>query len=395
MNVSRNNLTSADGSFLGYLFQIERVMLWLSELDETAVVGVEVADDIVVQLKEGLEIKEIYEQAKHTIGKSAPYSDKSEDLWKTLSIWINLVTKGGIDAKTSKFSLLSNRPIPSTRFAAKLDKASFEDSTNLEQCCNELLVNASKLNTKLKVYGDTVINCPIEILKQIVSNIVIIDPTYNHDKQEYYKKLKSNLHLSDDMPIDDIAEKLFGFVAMYLIGNWREKKEAWISVKVFNQQFTQLVAEYKSKPFFERAAESLPVSKSEIQKNKGKPFVAQLKLIECDADEILESIHDYQRALTERDRFAKDGEISSEKFDHYFEDLLQNWKTISKPRFKFCSEGEHVKTGYQVYYESVKYKGKLNNYEPEQHYTYRGAYHHLANELELGWHPKWKELLKK
>ncbi|RYE54703.1 MAG: hypothetical protein EOP48_11735, partial [Sphingobacteriales bacterium] len=94
MNPSQHHRTAADGSFLGYLFQIERVVLWLSELPESACVGVEVADDIVVKLSDGLDIKEIYEQAKHTQGKAAPFSDKSEDLWKTLSIWIKAVESG-------------------------------------------------------------------------------------------------------------------------------------------------------------------------------------------------------------------------------------------------------------------------------------------------------------
>lgn len=395
MSTSRTNLTAADGSFLGYLFQIERVINWLSELPENASVGVEVADDIVVKLANGADVKDIYEQAKHTQNKAAPYADKSEDLWKTLSIWINAVLSEKINPETSKFSLLSNRPIPTNRLAFHLHKCSFEDEEGLDECCNKLIEEAGKLRSSLKPYGEVVNRCPLEVLKKIVSNIVILDTKYEHNRKEFLKKLKSNLHLSDDMPVDHIADKLFGFVSTYLIENWQNRKEAWLDVKIFNQQFTQLVAEFKPKPFFEKAAELLPISKGEVKKNKFKPYVEQLKLIECDEDEILESIHDYLRALSERDRFAKDGEISSEKFDQYFDDLLQNWKVVSKPRFKFSEETKHIETGYRVYYETLKYKGKLNNYEPEQHYTYRGAYHHLANELSLGWHPKWKELLSK
>ena len=148
------------------------------------------------------------------------------------------------------------------------------------------------------------------------------------------------------------------------------------------------------KSFFERTTDSLPISSSDIAKNKGKIYVEQLKLINCEEDEILDSIHDYLRALSERDRFAKDGEISSEKFDQYFDDLADNWKIISKPRFRFCEEKDFFKVGYEVFYETLKYRGKLNNYEPEQKYTYKGAYHHLSNELLIGWHPQWKKKLE-
>lgn len=388
------NPSSAEGSFLGYLFQIERIIIWLSELDENASVGAEVADDIVIKLGKGEKVSEIYEQAKHTIGSEAPYTNKSIDLWKTLSIWVKAVEDGSIDPKISKFSLLSNLPLPANRFAHKLSKANFGDKTNLDTCCDDLLKIAGKLSKEVKPYGDIVSKCPIEKLKQIISNIEILDPTYKHSKDEYLKKLRSELHIPDDMPIEHISEKLFGFVSSHLMESWRDNKEAWITVKVFNKQCAQLVAEYSVKPFYEKTTESLPITKVEIEKNRGSTYVAQLKLIDCSEDEILESIHEFMRALSERDRYAKDGEISPEKMEQYLDDLKQNWITISKPRFKFCTNDQYVRVGYEVLFETLKYKGKLNNYEPEQHYTYKGAYHHLANELSLGWHPTWKDLLK-
>ncbi len=59
------NTHSADGSFLGFLFQIERVLLWLSEGGEGRRVGIETDDDIVVQIQNGVTIETIYLQAKN------------------------------------------------------------------------------------------------------------------------------------------------------------------------------------------------------------------------------------------------------------------------------------------------------------------------------------------
>lgn len=123
-------------------------------------------------------------------------------------------------------------------------------------------------------------------------------------------------------------------------------------------------------------------------------FVEQLNLIGGDEEDIIDAIHDYVRAASERSRLAQDGEISERKFKIYFDDLLSHWKSISKPKFKFCSPADYKKIGYEVYFNSLLYKGKLNNYEPEQGYTHRGSYHYLADQVQLGWHPKWQDLKK-
>ena len=65
--VNLANLHGADGSILGFLYQIERALLWLSASPDDAVVGIEVDEDITVRLTQGEEIHTIYEQAKHSV----------------------------------------------------------------------------------------------------------------------------------------------------------------------------------------------------------------------------------------------------------------------------------------------------------------------------------------
>lgn len=371
------------------------VILWLSELDTDAMVGVEVDDDIVVQLTQGKEITNIYEQAKHTIRKQPPFSDKSEDLWKTLSIWVKAVLEGRANPTKAKFSPLSNKIIPKNRLLYSLHTANYKDPTHLKSICQQLKKDAASLRNKLKPFGDIIINCPNDKLESIVNAIEIIEPTYEHSHSEYKRRIRKNLSMSDDLPYDDIVDKLFGYISRQLIDNWKDRKESWIEVKAFNNQYSQLVAEFTRKPFIEKTTDLLPVSKKEIENNRSKTYVSQLKIIDCNDNEILEAIHDYYRASSERDRFAKDGEISKENFEHYYQDLQEKWKAISRPRFRASNTRNSKQIGYEVYYETIQYKGKLNSYEPEQSYTHKGAYHHLSNELEIGWHPKWEGNLKK
>jgi len=389
-----NNLHSADGSFLGFLYQIERALIWLSSSSVDAIVGVEVEDDITVQLVEGSSIKKIYEQAKHSQTSRIPYSNQSEDLWKTLHIWIEAVTSGKVDADNAMFSFLTNKKIPKNRLILELDKSKSSDKAGMNKVIDSLLATAAKLPKSLKVYAESVMNCPRETLIKIVDKIVVMDADYNHNSGALKKTLKSNLSLADDLPFDYIYRSLFGYVAEDLIEKWRNREAGLIKVSSFNQQYNQLVADYKKKSFYEKTVDSLPVSDQDIEKNQGRNYVEQLHMIGCDEEEVIEAIHDFIRAATERSRIALDGEISQRKFELYFEDLLGYWKSISKPKFKFASEPDHVKVGYEVYHTCIVYKGKLNSYEPEQGYTYRGSYHYLSDQIRLGWHPKWATLKK-
>lgn len=70
---------NAPGQMLGYLFQLERAVFWLSNLNSGGMVGIECGDDVVVKEIEYSGITK-YEQDKSSMTKGAPYTDLSKDL---------------------------------------------------------------------------------------------------------------------------------------------------------------------------------------------------------------------------------------------------------------------------------------------------------------------------
>ncbi|WP_160069291.1 ABC-three component system protein [Sphingobacterium bovisgrunnientis] len=386
--------TTADGSILGYLFQIERALLWLSELSNECIVGVEVDDDILVKLENGESIDKIYEQSKHSVSKAIPYSDHSIDLWKTLYNWINLIEDKKCDIDKSIFSILSNKKIPSNRLISKISKINDKSSSKeIEDIIITLKDIAIKLPVKKQKYGNKILDCSNDFLKQFLIRIQILDNSYTHSSNEIKKHIKANLSVSEDIPFNKIYQSLFGFVLDNLIECWKERKEGLISVNSFNKQYNILIYEFLEKPFFEKTIDSLPISVEEIEGNRGKNFVKQLSLIDCEDDEIIEAINDYVRAASERSRWARDGEISKANIEVYFQDLKTHWDSISRPKFKYSSDFK--RTGYETFYETILYRGKILNFEPIQSYTNRGSYHYLCDSLKIGWHPLWKDLTKK
>jgi len=390
------NTHSADGSFLGFLFQIERVMIWLSEGGEGRIIGIETDDDIVVQIRKGANIQTIYEQAKNAQTGKIPFSDQSEDLWKTLSIWVNAVEEGRIDVSKAIFSAITNKQLPKNRLLLKLSSAKKLNLVNMSAVIKELKETALKLSADNKKFGDVITNCDESKLIDIVDKIIVLDGAFHHDQKEFKKQLSGNLSIGNKLPFDLIYHSLLGAVTDKIIDCWRKGEEAWIDVESFNNLYNSLIGEFHKKSFLEKATELFPVNKSDIEHNRKSIYVEQLKSINCDEKELLEAIHDYLRAKSEKSRYAKEFEVTEPKFIAYYEDLKQHWAKISRPRFKINPQNLPLEqVGYEVYYETIIYKGKLNNQEPEQAYTYKGAYHHLANEPEIGWHPAWEKTFNK
>ena len=81
-------LFSAKGQMYGYLYQIDRALLWLSRCPDDSIVSIETDDDIVVRLENGDSIETIYEQDKASVKKRYPFTNTNVNLWKTLSNWL-------------------------------------------------------------------------------------------------------------------------------------------------------------------------------------------------------------------------------------------------------------------------------------------------------------------
>ncbi|UOK62721.1 hypothetical protein MT997_31885 [Paenibacillus sp. OVF10] len=49
--------------------------------------------------------------------------------------------------------------------------------------------------------------------------------------------------------------------------------------------------------------------------------------------------------------------------------------------------------GLEVLSDTLDHKENLAGVATEQLYLTRGSYHHLANQMKVGWHPDYKQIL--
>ena len=388
------NQHSAPGPMLGYLFQIERALLWLSQSTGKGFIAIETDDDLVINLKKNKNLGIYYEQDKSAaMSNRNPFSNKSLDLWKTLNIWVNGILNGFVDIDNSQFLMVTNKVVGSCLIKSILGLK--DNEVEFEKKIIELINNGkSSATQEISDYALRLEALDQKLRSQLFKNMVVLDLNYTHDRGQFKTFIKDNLHVSNNIPFNMMYKDLLGWLTDLIIDKWITGEQAMISGSELNTYYNDKLTRYMSKPFIEKAKDVLPVQDSIRALHKKDNFVKQLDWIEMDEQDILKAIDDFLRARWERVRFAKEGNIPSKKdFVLMDDDLFERWENLQKPIVRACTnDDERKKKGYDLYWAVMNHKAKLANYDTEQSYTTKGAYHLMANEFRLGWHLGWHKL---
>jgi hypothetical protein len=394
MSGLKTSFQSAPGPMLGYLFQVERALLWLSKAASDGTVSIETDDDLVIHLKDDSTLSKYYEQDKSAaLSTRNPFSNKSKDLWKTLKIWSTNIISGVIDVDKAYFLLVTNKTIGSCLIRKVLNSKSnaTELVVNVDNLVKQAMTSGSD---EIREYAKVVSGLDPTIRLKLFSNMELLDLSYTHARDLMKKDIKDNLHVSEEMPFHSIFKELLGWLTDNIIEKWVSGELAIVKGSELNKYFMAIVAKYNGKPFIERAKDVLPVKDSERGVHRGDNFVKQLDWIELDEKDILKAIDDFIRARWERSRFALEGNIPCKgDFDKMHEDLYERWVNLQRPIARNCKNEEEKKDrGYDLYWLIMDHKARLANYDTEQFYTTKGAYHLMANDFKLGWHIDWEKL---
>lgn len=126
---SKANEFDATASMLGYLYQA-RYALFLSlqkirevQDPDECFVSIEKLDDIAFEI--GGNPADILQTKYH--GIEGNLTDRSVDLWKTIRVWAEGITKGGLDPATTNFTLITTQSAPEIGLVAALLPASSRD----------------------------------------------------------------------------------------------------------------------------------------------------------------------------------------------------------------------------------------------------------------------------
>ncbi len=382
------------GSQAGSMFQPVRALHWLATAPRGATVGVETEDDVTVLLESGGKTRKIREQDKtSTQDKSLPYGDKSESLWNTLAIWVNAVKSGEVELEFTQFFLVTNKDIRANGLALQMSKA--DNETKASECYNRLVTIRSTMKggSKVDQKAKEVMALGKEDLCKLIHQITCEKFSAvlgSKDRAE----IASKFHLTERESHDIIIDQLIGWLSTTLISMWNNGKPGWIHREAMDNQLDRLRGELRRKRFRASPARELLISEEEKNKQIEKLFVKQLEIISAEEDIAYEAIVDFIRCGKEKLRFAQEGKLTGADWDEFHTKLEEKWKTI----FRLYKLEEHIpeeKLGQKVFHKTMAIEEpRVGEVETEQ-YLVKGSYHHLSNELSVGWHPKYKKILQK
>ncbi len=385
---------SAPGANAGFSYQFERAMYWLAQSPAGFVIGVETDDDVAVCGTDG---SHVLEQDKHSIREeSEPFGNRSKDLWNTLAIWIDALDAGQVTADGVIFLLVTNKVLPEC-IAHQISRAKSE--AEISACITALERAAQTPPKHITSFVERVLR-PVsrQMLRKLIAKCELADGSQATAGPELRAVTVAHLQLPDWCAAmsDSIADELLGWLHQTTLSLWQKRESAWIQRDHFVNRLHAIIDSRKRQIARERAEHLIPVTEDKVGKEKGRPFVKQLHLITDDHSIVDNSIREFIRCNVEKSRLSVEGNITDEDWLSFETTLIARWEKIRARVLRMKKDSPEVDIGFEIFTDVTEdHREKLAGSDTEQVYLTSGTYHRLADMTRLGWHPRFKELMRK
>jgi hypothetical protein len=384
---------SAVDATLGYLYQIRLALLWsLKRLKEETefLVSIETLDDVTFETTLGNAAELL--QTKHHFTSKAALTDASVDLWKTLRIWFEGYASGSIPQVVDLYLITtSDAPVGSAAFYLRTEQRNVLYAMSALDSTAASSTNKSNEDA-YKAYVSLDQSERIGILERVIvldSSPNIID-IGNALRQEVFWAAGKENH-------EAFLERLEGWWLRSVLRQLTKVPKERIASVQIEGQLTDLREQFKR--------ESLPIDDDLIEftldeatnsVHQNSPFVHQLNLIKAGKRRIAAAIRDYYRAFEQRSRWLRNDLIMGMDLDKYERKLVEEWDFVfNAMRDELGDEStddemEVAARSVLQWAERVLIPIRPNVIEP---FLSRGSLHMLSDEVRIGWHPKFRNLL--
>ena len=375
----------ASEQMLGYLYQVRYALALLLENDNSDFqISIEKFDDVAFS-KDGIPKQLI--QLKHHVQRQGNLTDGSTDLWRTLKVWIDVISESPDILNGTKFLIVTTAIAPDNTAASFLKK----DENRNEESAYEKLKNICIIseNKEHKKYYEAFLKTDEITLKRLLSQICIIDSANNIvDVEKIYRR---QIRYSCIPKYENqICERLEG---------WWYKK----AVEALNSDTPIFVNQRQVRSFIvsvsqEYSDENLPIDifdvdnlqESDLSDNE-KIFYEQLKLICLGSHRMRTALRDYYRAFNQRANWVRNDLLYVNELEKYEECLIDEWEHCfaamedELAEYIEATEEEKIKKGRSLFTDIEKKDIRIRP-KCQEAFVMRGSYHMLANQLKVGWH---------
>jgi hypothetical protein len=379
---------SAAGTSAGIGFQFDRALYWLAQSPAGVTVGIETDDDVTVSAANG---PRILEQDKHSIQpKGHPFGDRSKALWNTLATWVAALDAEEIAAQYTKFLMVTNKPVPDC-IAKRINRATTPEDAI--KCIDELQKAAEDPPEKVaSLMASVLLPSSRRSLTSLILACELSDAT---DVETLRATTISHLQIPESLVEqgNSIVDELLGWIHRSALTAWQAQKACWITRDHFVNQFDAILCRRKRLRQRERSERLIPVTGEDRAKQLSRTFVKQVHLVSEDESVATAAIEAFIRCAIEKLRLSEEGAITDDDWLDFQCALQSRWVSI-RDRTKRMGAGKTAEDiGFEILSETTEHRERLAGSETDQVYLTAGMYHRLADLLNLGWHPRYKELL--
>lgn len=408
--------TNADDKLIGFEYQFFYFLLSLLKMQVGDVVGFEVKEDVHIE-NDG---KITFCQLKHTIQTSSQnkpinLATSDIDLWKTLSLWVNIINKESDKnefLQNVKFIFVSNKSDNDNNEFLTHFKSfqSDKDINNLKAFLSTYQKEANeKFQNKIKEYNllsseekekkekpkedekikylNSILFLDDALLKVFFSNIEFL-LNLNNIREEIKNEIRDGIKIRSNFRIEQVYLQLIGLLKDDFLGKVINRE----NVQYSREEFAQKVS-----PIFEKMrSEQIPFI-SEIQhstdvKILDRVFAKQLIDIGIENDEIYE--YDYNRLLSETNlkELQQSDEITQKDIDDLDKNTIDNWKPIYEEIY--LDEDYSSTNAKRILLKIKQIDLNLSGQQISLRAISNGQFIRLSDIPKLGWKYNWKEFAK-
>lgn len=376
-----------------FSLQIRHMLNELIKAQPNDIISLEALDDVAIQNNEKSELI----QVKSSISKNNPTSDRSVDFWKTFYNWFIYVKEDNIELEKTKFKLVIHTN--DNKEIGPICK-SFNDANDINEANQALerAINAIKGNGKLipksyEKYIDTLFdNKNRAIVIGIILNFKADMEVDNEYEMNMLKNLKNKI--LTDTYVDEIYVYMLGWVNEKVNKQTKLGKPAFIKYADFENEIKSQLIMYRQDNVLQTISVEVEDSKAEEEIKKEDVYIKQLNLINIKYEEKISAVKAFLRTSIDKTEWADRGLVTSISFNEYENSLIEIWNNS-----KNLIELENPTDNYEILGKKLYYSclingnlTKMQGKDLPSHFA-KGEYNHLANELVIGWHFKYKKLL--
>ncbi|TRX35857.1 hypothetical protein FNW52_10230 [Flavobacterium sp. ZT3R18] len=400
MDNSRFKITSASDTSIGFDYQFYFYFYLLLDLRHSEKIGIEIKDDIHIDLANG---KLILIQTKHTIQKSSSsnqinLTERDNDLWKTIGNWIKVIKEEADQEKfieNTTFQLISNKSIFKNHFIVQVIKLNNNEISVSDFKTYLDNLHSTTIDETIKGYILSLKKIKNAILKSFISNLKF---DLNEDDLiiRIKQRLLEKIHIAEK--VDDVYNNLFSELKSKEYLDIKAGKKTSISFEEFNKSFKSC--------FKVGLSTNLPIRNLKFimpTKYENQLFILQLLDIGdinvSDKDEMIEYTTQMLQLHNNLKKWEEDGDLMSYELDKFNSETLAIWKNSFRSKFRVIKD--QIEKGSDADDTEIKYKAlecldEMRKAILKIDETYlttelsNGHFYLLTEQNNIGWHYEWK-----